>query len=103
MILACRLGVPGSNPVRIQYFCHAFIHFFVVTDFVRKMGARSGLAKEPYNVQKWTFCQIGFPSSINDDFKWGSGVCYGRQLPQAWLLPTDLNTIPINHGKENSL
>ena len=47
---------------------------FFVTDFLRMMGARPGLAKEPlipFNVQKWTFCLIGFPSSINDDFKRG--------------------------------
>ena len=52
---------------------HLFISFFV-TNFVRKMGARPGLAVEPlipFNVQKWTFCLIGFPSSINDDFKRG--------------------------------
>ena len=50
--------VTGSNPARTLYFCHAFIHFFFffffvvvffvfVTDFVRKMGACSGLAFEP--------------------------------------------------------
>ena len=26
MVLAFRPGVPGSNPVQILYFCHAFIH-----------------------------------------------------------------------------
>ena len=52
---------------------HLFICFFV-TDFVRKIRARTGLAKEPlipFNVQK-----IGFPSSINDDFKRG---CVSRE------------------------
>ena len=52
---------------------HFFICFFV-TDFVRKMEAPSGLAKVPlipFYVQKWTFCLIGFPPSINDDFKKG--------------------------------
>ena len=52
---------------------HLFISFFV-TDFVHKMGARPGLAIEPLIpliVQKWTSCLIGFPSSINDDFKRG--------------------------------
>ena len=32
----------------------------------------------------------------------GSGLCYGRPLLQAWLLP-DLNTIPNNCVRENSL
>ena len=39
---------------------HLFIGFFV-TDFVPKMGACQGLAKEPlipFNVQKWTLCII---------------------------------------------
>ena len=31
-----------------------------------------------------------------------SGICYGRKLLQAWLLPY-LNTIPNNCIKENSL
>ena len=47
MVLAYPPGGPGSNPARIIYFCHAFILFFFVTDFVRKMGAHPGLAKEP--------------------------------------------------------
>ena len=50
-----------------------FICLFV-TDIVRKMGARLGLAKEPlipFNVQNLTFCLMGFPSSINDGFKRG--------------------------------
>ena len=71
---------------------HLFICFFV-TDFVRKMGACPGLAKKPlipFKVQKWTFCLIAFPSSINDDCTRG---CYGRPLLQAWLL-LDLNSIP---------
>ena len=29
MVLALRPGVPGSNPVRTLYFCHAFIHLFL--------------------------------------------------------------------------
>ena len=29
MVLAFRPGVPGSNPVRILYFCPAFIHLFL--------------------------------------------------------------------------
>ena len=52
---------------------HLFICFFVM-EFVRKMGARPGLAIEsfiPFNVQKWTFCLIRLLSSINDDFKRG--------------------------------
>ena len=47
---------------------HLFISFFV-TDFVRKMGARPGLAVEPlipFIVQK-----MDFLPSINDDFKKG--------------------------------
>ena len=47
---------------------HLFICFFVA-NFVHKIGALPGLAKEPLiplNVQK-----IGFLSSINDDFKRG--------------------------------
>ena len=39
------------------YFCHAFICFFV-TNFVRKLGAGPGLAKEPlilFNVKKRDF------------------------------------------------
>ena len=50
---------------------HLFISLFV-TNLVRKMGSLPGLAKEsliPFIVQKWTFCLIGFPSSINNDFK----------------------------------
>ena len=35
MVLAYQPGGPGSNPARIIYFCHAFVHYFV-TDFVRK-------------------------------------------------------------------
>ena len=34
------------------------------------MGARKRLAEEPlipFNIKKWTFCLIDFPSSINDD------------------------------------
>ena len=52
---------------------HLLISFFV-TSFVPKMGARPGSAKEPlipFNVQKWTFCLIGYLSSINDGFKRG--------------------------------
>ena len=29
MVLAHQPGGPGSNPARIIYFCHAFIHFFL--------------------------------------------------------------------------
>ena len=29
MVLAYQSGGPGSNPARIIYFCHAFIHFFL--------------------------------------------------------------------------
>ena len=29
MVLVFRPGVPGSNPAQILYFCHAFIHFFL--------------------------------------------------------------------------
>ena len=29
MVLAYQPGGPGSNPARILYFCHAFIHFFL--------------------------------------------------------------------------
>ena len=29
MVLGFRPGVPGSNPVQILYFCHAFIHYFL--------------------------------------------------------------------------
>ena len=29
MVLAYQPGGPGSNPARIIYFCHAFIHFFL--------------------------------------------------------------------------
>ena len=36
VVLAFQPGDPGLNPVRMLYFCHAFIHFFFVTDFVRK-------------------------------------------------------------------
>ena len=59
MVLAYKPGGPGSNPARIICFCHACIHFFFfVMDFVRKMGARPGLAKEPlipFIVQKMDF------------------------------------------------
>ena len=75
MVLAFQPGGPGSNTVRTLYFCHAFIISFFVTNFVRKMGARRGLAIEPlilFNVQKMDFLpNKAFPSSINDDFKRG--------------------------------
>ena len=29
MVLAYQPSGPGSNPARIIYFCHAFIHFFL--------------------------------------------------------------------------
>ena len=29
MVLAYQPGGPGSNPARIIYFCHTFIHFFL--------------------------------------------------------------------------
>ena len=29
MVLAFRMGVPGSNPTRALYFCHAFIHLLI--------------------------------------------------------------------------
>ena len=29
MVLAFRTGIPGSNPIQILYFCHAFIYFFL--------------------------------------------------------------------------
>ena len=80
---------------------HLFICFFV-TDFVRKIGAHPGLAKEPlipFNVQKMDFLLIGFLSSINDDFKRG---CVTGDFLQAWLLP-NLNTIPNNFVGEVSL
>ena len=82
---------------------HLFISVFV-TDFVRKMGACPGLAKEsliPFIVKKWTFCLKGFPSSINDDFNRGC-VTDDHSLLQAWLL-SDLNTIRDNCVRENSL
>ena len=47
---------------------HLFISFFV-PGFVRPELANESLI--PFIVQKWTFCLIGFPSSINDDFKRG--------------------------------
>ena len=74
MVLAYQLGGPGSNPAGPYISAMHLIISFFVTDFVRKMGARPGLAKEsliPFIVQKWTFCLLGFPSSINDDFKRG--------------------------------
>ena len=33
LVLAFRPGVPGSNPVQILYFCHAFIHLFLCYGF----------------------------------------------------------------------
>ena len=60
---------------------HLFICFFV-TDFVREMGAPPGLANEPlipFHVKKWTFCLMGFPSSIHDDCKRG-GVTGGHSF-----------------------
>ena len=67
--------VTGSNPVQTLYFCHAFIHLFLCYR-VCKMGAHPGLAKQPlipFNVKKMDF-YLGFPSSINDEFKRGC-VC----------------------------
>ena len=58
MVLAYQPGGPGSNPARILYFCHALFISFFITDFVRKMGARLGLAVEPlipFIVQKMDF------------------------------------------------
>ena len=67
MVLAYQPGGPGSNPARSYISAmHLFISFFV-TDFVPKMGARPGLAKEsfiPFIVQKMDFLPNRF-SVIN--------------------------------------
>ena len=74
MVLAFRPGVSGSNPVRILYFCHAFIHLFLCCGLCLYDGGSSSIGQKPlipFNVKKWTFCLIGFPSAIYDDFKKG--------------------------------
>ena len=50
MVLAFCPGVPGSHPGQILYFCHAFIHFFFVTDFVRKTFRIQTISRQNSNV-----------------------------------------------------
>ena len=79
---------------------YQFICFFV-TNFVRKVGASSGLAKEPLmplKVKKWTFCLSGFLSSITDDFKRG---CLPFKLPGD--EPIHKNTLKIMIYRHNTV
>ena len=47
-------GVLGPYPVQSLYFCYASVNLFV-TDFIRKMGTRTGLAIQPNCSSKMEF------------------------------------------------
>ena len=53
MILAYQPGGPGSNPARIIYFCHAFIHFFLCYGLCSyEKETKCWICKEEFNDDK---------------------------------------------------